>query len=58
MTKSNIRAKKVDRAIQLAYDSLKSHLRWTHQKSSEGQRFHRLCVKQYAEIIKLLSELY
>ena len=52
------RARKVERAIRLAYDSLQSHLQWTHKRSKEGTNFHKRCVKEYAEIIKLLSELY
>ncbi len=52
------RAKKIEQAIKLTYDSLQSHLKYTHAHSSEGQKFHIKCVKEYAEVIKLLSELY
>ena len=54
----NEKAKKIDRAIRLTWESLESHLHWTHKKSSEGLKFHRKCIKDYAEIIKILSELY
>lgn len=54
----NKRAAKIDKAIRLAWESLESHLHWTHNKSSEGIKFHRKCINEYAEIIKILSELY
>jgi hypothetical protein len=52
------KAKMIERAIKLAYDSLDSHLRYTYVKSSEGQLFHKKCVVEYAEIISILSKLY
>lgn len=52
------KAKMIERAIKLAYDSLDSHLRYTYVKSSEGQLFHKKCVVEYAEIISILSHLY
>lgn len=58
MRHADQRAKKIDRALKLAWDSLQSHLNWTHHISSEGKIFHKKCVKQYAELMKLLSELY
>lgn len=58
MKKSSDRAKKLERLIRLTWSSLESHIRWTHQKSSEGLQFHKRCVKDYSTMIKLLSELY
>ncbi len=52
------REKKIDKAIRLVYDSLQSHLRYTYIKTSEGPEFHKICVREYADIIKILSELY
>lgn len=52
------KAKKIERAIKLIYDSLQSHLAYTYSASAEGKRFHRKCVRDYSELIKLLSELY
>lgn len=52
---------KIDRAIKLAYSSLESHLGYTHQEElnkGETNKFHQKCVKEYSEIIKILSELY
>lgn len=57
-TKSNQRAKEVEKIIRLAWDSLQSHLPYTRLKSSEGVRFHKLCIRQYAEIIQSASKLY
>lgn len=57
MTKEQ-RAQKIDRAIKLVYDSLYSHTGFTHRKTKEGSHFHQKCVSEYAEVIKILSELY
>ena len=60
MTKEE-RAKTIEKIIALVYDSLESHLCYTYE-SDEGvkasKRFHKKCVKEYAEIIKLLTQLY
>lgn len=50
--------KKIERLIRLVWSSLESHLKYTHSNTSEGQKFHIDCIKEYAEQIKLLSELY
>lgn len=53
------RARKIEKAIRIAYDSLQSHLPYTHQKSKDGSmEFHRKCIAEYAEIIFILSKLY
>lgn len=54
------RARKVEAAIRLSYSSLASHLQYTYGKVPKGESraFHKRCVKEYATIIKLLSELY
>ena len=53
------RAEEIERAIELAYDSLRSHLGYTHQKAKDGSmEFHKRCVREYAEIIHILSKLY
>ena len=53
------RAREIEKAIRLAYDSLESHLPYTHQKHVDGSmRFHRKCISEYAEIIAILSKLY
>ena len=57
MTKSK-RAQKIEEAIRLVWDSLQSHLEWTHKHSTDGEKFHKQTVKEYAILIKLLSELY
>ena len=56
--KTTNRARYIERAMRLSWDSLQSHLRWTHQHSSEGTAFHKRCVKDYAETIAILSQLY
>lgn len=57
MTKDD-RAKKIDTLIRMVWSSLESHLEWTHTDCEEGKDFHKKCIKEYSEIVKLLSELY
>lgn len=53
------RARLIEQGIALAYDSLQSHLPYTHQKHVDGSmKFHRKCIEEYAEIISILSKLY
>lgn len=63
----NDRAKKIDRGMRLVYDSLQSHLEDTHTPSSGSKKyadtvgdknFHKKCVKEYAEVIGILADLY
>ncbi len=61
--KTNERAKKIEQAIRLIWSSLDSHLAWTYEKGPKvkyfGKKvFHKRAVKEYAEIIKILTELY
>lgn len=46
-----------ERALRLVWSSLQSHLPWTYKPSSEGKRFHKQCVKDYAELMKIISNL-
>lgn len=57
MTKHE-RAKIVERVIRQSWSSLESHLKYTHSHTSEGQNFHKKCVKEYVEIISDASKLY
>lgn len=57
MTKDE-RAELIDKLIRMVWSSLESHLEWTHEKSDEGQKFHRECVREYSEMLKLIAELY
>lgn len=41
----------------MVWSSLNSHLDYIKGKSLEGQSWHKKCVKEYAEMIKLLSEI-
>lgn len=58
MTKADKRAKKVEKAMRLTWESLESHLPWAHRKSSEGAVFHKKAIKSYLEIMNLLYDLY
>lgn len=50
--------KKLIETIRSIWSSLESHLDYTYLKSSEGKKFHKQCVKDYANDIKNLSELF
>ena len=50
------RSKDIERALLLVWDSLESHLDATYRGSDK--KFHRQCVKEYAEVIHILSRLY
>ncbi len=56
------RDQKVDKIIRLAFSSLESHLKALEKPSpiekNEGRAFHRECVREYAEIITMASNLY
>jgi len=52
------RAKRVEKIILLSWDSLSSHLHYTHLKTSEGTKFHKDAIKQYVEIINNAIELW
>ena len=46
------------KSIRLAWSSLDSHIDYvdTPYKKGEPKGFHKKCVKEYAEIIKTLSD--
>lgn len=58
--------KEISKSIQLAWDSLESHLSFStrplsvklrkHIGTIGGQRFHQQCVREYATIIKTLAD--
>jgi len=51
----------IERAIRLTFDSLESHLKWTYEDKmpkGETRDFHKKCVQEYAEVIRILSKLY
>lgn len=57
-SKSFERAKRVEKIVRLSWDSLQSHLYWTHTKSSEGTKFHKQAILQYVEIIEEATKLW
>ena len=61
--KALARAKKIDESIRIAWDSLESHLQYTHGEEEtmlrdETHAFHKKCVVSYATLLKNLTELY
>ncbi|NHZ84898.1 MAG: hypothetical protein GWP19_03345 [Planctomycetia bacterium] len=61
------RAKNIERAILLTWDSLSSHLQSTHtinaiekknKKEFGNYEFHKQCIRDYAETILILGSLY
>lgn len=54
--------KDLERALRLIWSSLASHLEYCYgpvpkldKQRGEGHKFHKDCVKEYAEVIKILS---
>lgn len=58
MTTKKTRAEDIEKAMNLVWSSLNSHLPWTYKNSSEGKIFHRRCVSEYVELLRLLNKLY
>ena len=62
--KDEKRAQMVEKIIRLSYDSLDTHLPYTHDCKDgdlirdETLEFHKQCVREYAQIIYLASRLY
>ena len=59
--KADEKAKKIERAIRLAWGSMETHLIYAYGKPAKVQgntAFHKKCVREYAEIINILSQLY
>lgn len=64
-----MKAKQIARAIRIVWESLDSHLDDTHDPLYDkvkskiardhigDKAFHKKCVKEYAEVIKTLTEL-
>lgn len=55
------RARRVAKAIRLAYASLRSHLPYTFSGEmirDEDYAFHKKCTREYAELIRLLTLLF
>lgn len=67
MKRSSAKVGDVVKAIRLTWSSLDSHLDYTHTpiktRSKEmkaihgGRRFHKQCVREYAEVLLVLSKL-
>lgn len=58
------RTEKIARAMDIICKSLRSHLEYTYgevggarRKMGETNAFHRKCVREYAEALRLLSEV-
>lgn len=52
------RAKRIDEQIRAVWSSLQSHLPYAYEKHPDGVRFHKRCIREYAEQILALTELY
>lgn len=51
------KAKAIERLMRLSWSSLESHLKYTYINTTEGKNFHRKCVREYTEMLELLSKL-
>ena len=56
------REKKIGKAIEMVWISLESHLITPYYGRKglfeKDNKFHQECVRDYAELIKIISELY
>jgi len=52
------RAKSVEKIILLSWDSLSTHLHYTHLKTSEGEKFHKNAILDYIKIINEAVKLW
>ena len=55
--------RKIGKLMISTWSSLESHILWTYKElgnanNREDAKFHIECVKEYVEMLKLLSELY
>ena len=50
------KGKELERAIELTWDSLFSHIDGTYLKTKEGKAFHKKCIYEYLEIMKTLAD--
>jgi hypothetical protein len=50
------RAKKVEEAMRYAWSSMESHFKHTY--GGDEKPFDKECVKEYARLMVILSELY
>lgn len=65
MKHASAKAEDVVKATRLVWASLDSHLDYTHTPVKQkkfrqihgGKRFHKQCVKEYAEILLTLTKL-
>lgn len=57
-----MKEKKIIKAIRIVWESLDTHLDSSADKRLKGgiigsPKFHKKCVREYAEVIKILSDL-
>lgn len=52
------RAKLIEDGIRLTWESLESHLKYTHTESADGTKFHKDCVREYVQLLGILAKLY
>lgn len=58
--KEQERARLIERAIRLTWASAESHLRLVHERRprNESADFHKKAIREYLEILTILSKLY
>jgi len=55
-----MKEKDIERGIRLVYASLESHLPYTYDNDlpeGETREFHKKAIREYADVIKILSDL-
>lgn len=51
-------ARRIEKAMRKVWESLETHLPYTHQDHPDGQAFHQQTVVDYAEQLVNLAKLY
>ena len=58
LRKQRERAKAIEKAARLAWGSMETHLPLCYRGERAYRTFHKKCVKEYAELLKLLASMY
>jgi hypothetical protein len=51
-------AKRIEKAMRSVWESLETHLPYTHERHPDGRAFHQQVVLDYAEQLVNLAKLY
>jgi hypothetical protein len=55
---SQLKAELVEKAMRIVWASLESHLEFTYKKHVNSKKFHKQTIREYADLLSILSRLY